>query len=227
DPPPHFDLVIVDEAHHIRNPGTNSHELARLLCDVSEAVIFLSATPVHLGSSNLYSLLNLLRPDVFPDEAVFDEILEPNQYLTEAMRHVRTRTPEGSWSQAAAADLTKVVATSYGRSVVGLDERFQLWRRKLEQAPIASDAERMRCLRDLEELHSLAHVMNRTRRRDIGQFTVREPHTVAPPSTVVTRLPPGPASPAVWVVAPGAWEPPTAARGPGSAGGPPSSSDGR
>ena len=34
-------------------------------------------------------------------------------------------------------------------------------------------------VRDLEELHSLAHVMNRTRRRDIGRFTIREPQTVS------------------------------------------------
>src|SRR6266511_5360474 len=41
DPSPRFDLVIVDEAHHVRNFGTRSYELARFLCDVSEAVLFL------------------------------------------------------------------------------------------------------------------------------------------------------------------------------------------
>ena len=29
DPPPRFDLVIVDEAHHIRNQGTANHEAVR------------------------------------------------------------------------------------------------------------------------------------------------------------------------------------------------------
>jgi len=48
NPAPHFDLIIVDEAHHLRNPETNSHTLARFLCDVSEAILFLSATPVHV-----------------------------------------------------------------------------------------------------------------------------------------------------------------------------------
>ncbi len=41
------------------------------------------------------------------------------------------------------------------------------------------DQDRVRCLRDLEEVHTLAHVMNRTRRRDIGRFTIREPHTLS------------------------------------------------
>src|SRR5690606_28172358 len=36
----------------------------------------------------------------------------------------------------------------------------------------------VRLLREVEELHSFATVMNRTRRRDIGQFTIRDPQTV-------------------------------------------------
>ncbi len=43
------------------------------------------------------------------------------------------------------------------------------------------DADRVSCIRDLEESHSLAHVMNRTRRRDIGRSTIREPQTVSVP----------------------------------------------
>jgi hypothetical protein len=41
-----------------------------------------------------------------------------------------------------------------------------------------SDDDRVRLLRDVEELHSFSHTMNRTRRRDIGRFTIREPQTV-------------------------------------------------
>src|SRR5262249_26446492 len=104
-PPPQFSLVIVDEAHHLRNPGTRSHLLARYLCDVSEAVVMLSATPVQIGSRNLNTLLNLLRPDLFPDEAVFAEIIEPNRYLTAAMRAIRNRTPCETWQSDAAAAL--------------------------------------------------------------------------------------------------------------------------
>ncbi|MHB8644184.1 MAG: SNF2-related protein [Thermomicrobiales bacterium] len=96
DPPPQFGLVIVDEAHHLRNAGTSSHTLARFLCENSEAVVFLSATPVQIGSRNLNTLLNLLRPDLFPDEAIFAEIIEPNRFLMTAMRHIRSRMPHVS-----------------------------------------------------------------------------------------------------------------------------------
>jgi len=182
-PPPSFSLTIIDEAHHLRNPATNSHELARFLCDVSEAVLFLSATPVHLRSANLYVLLNLLRPDLFPDEAVFQEMIDPNKYITQAIRHVRSRVPQHSWRVDAASALTTATRTDWGQEVLSGDPRLAPWKTRLQQEAALSDAERIRCVRDLEELHSLAHIMNRTRRRDIGRFTIREPHTVSVPFT--------------------------------------------
>ncbi|MEV4384117.1 DEAD/DEAH box helicase [Micromonospora sp. NPDC049580] len=65
DPPPAFDLVIADEAHHLRTPGTNSHELAAYLSEISTALVLLSATPVQTQARDLFTLLNLLRPDLF------------------------------------------------------------------------------------------------------------------------------------------------------------------
>lgn len=53
-----FDFVIVDEAHHARNPATRRY---RLLCEVvSRAdVVLLTATPVHNRTRDLHSLLSL------------------------------------------------------------------------------------------------------------------------------------------------------------------------
>lgn len=74
DPPPKFDLVIVDEAHNIRNPETFVHQAVRYFCDNAEAVVFLTATPVQLGSVDLYTLLNALRPDLIIDQASYGSI---------------------------------------------------------------------------------------------------------------------------------------------------------
>jgi ATP-dependent helicase HepA len=183
DPSPHFDLLIVDEAHHLRNPETNSYELAKFLCDASEAILFLSATPVHIGSRNLFVLLSLLRPDLFPDQAVFDEMIEPNRFINEAIRRLRTCNPEDSWQLQAAQMLDGAAWTNWGRQVLSYDPRFQEWQTRLSQPTRLEDVERVRCMRDLEEVHSLAHILNRTRRRDIGKFTIREPHTVTVPFT--------------------------------------------
>ena len=183
DPPPQFGLTIIDEAHHVRNPETNSYDVAQWLSEVSEAVLFLSATPVQVGSHNLYYLLNLLRPDLFPEEAVFAEMLEPNRYMTQAARHIRSMRPPVTWRADAAQMLDEALRTGWGQAALWRDPRFSLWHGRLSQPTPLSAMERVQCLRDLEELHTLARVVNRTRRRDIGRFTVREPHTVSIPFT--------------------------------------------
>src|SRR4029077_20028719 len=53
DPAPRFDLVIADEAHHLRTPGTGSHRLIEHLCFTADAVLMLSATPVQIDADNL------------------------------------------------------------------------------------------------------------------------------------------------------------------------------
>jgi ATP-dependent helicase HepA len=184
DPPPRFGLLIVDEAHHLRNAGTKSHEVAEFLCDVSEAVVFLTATPVHLGAGDLYSLLNLLRPDLFRDEAVFDVMVEPNRHLAQAMRLLRAGGDNSDWQAAAADELRLAAGTQWGRRSLVADPRFRAWLARLDQPLPLEVVERVRGLRDLEEVHSLALVVNRTRRRDIGDFKnagrawVREPTVV-------------------------------------------------
>jgi hypothetical protein len=77
DPPPAFDLVIVDEAHHIRNTDTYAYRTVRYFCDNAEAVALMSATPIQLGSDDLYNLLHLLRPDVLPSRRDFDQMADP------------------------------------------------------------------------------------------------------------------------------------------------------
>jgi ATP-dependent helicase HepA len=49
------------------------------------------------------------------------------------------------------------------------------------------DAERVRLIRQMEELHSFSGLINRTRRRDIGEFTVRQAKTEAIPFTVAQQ----------------------------------------
>lgn len=183
DPVPHFSLVVVDEAHHLRNPESRAHDLARYLCDVAEAVVFLSATPVQIGAENLFTLLHLLRPELFPDLAVFTAMVEPARYLSAAVRHLRHRAPSAAWMQAALEALRLAEATAWGRQLLGQDPRFLEWVDRLALPQALDDAERVRSLRDLEELHPLAHVVSRTRRRDIGRFTLREPHTISVPFT--------------------------------------------
>jgi len=182
-PPPKFDLVIVDEAHHVRNPDTLSHQVAEFLCDVSEAAILMTATPIQIGAENLFHLLNLLRPDQFIDFTQFQEMAQPNRYLNRAIRFVRTKQPPDQWYERAQTALVAAAETDWGKQVLKHDPRFARWKERLQKRDDLDDKERVRFIRDIEEVHTLAHVMNRTRRRDIGRFTIREPYTVEVPFT--------------------------------------------
>ena len=89
----YLDFVVIDEAHHARNPATHTSELLRELCEVSDCVIMLTATPLHLGSRDLFTLLQALRPVEFRDPNVFDFQLRSHSGVHEASRRVRTHNP--------------------------------------------------------------------------------------------------------------------------------------
>jgi SNF2 family DNA or RNA helicase len=55
-----YDMVIVDEAHHLRNHRTRSWQLANAL--QKTFFLLLTATPVQNRVDELYSLVTLLRP---------------------------------------------------------------------------------------------------------------------------------------------------------------------
>ena len=175
DPLPHFDLVIVDEAHHLRNPGTWLHRGVDFLCSNAEAVVFLSATPVQLGSDDLYVLLNLLRPDLIIDNTVYQHMSAPNPSINQAIELARRGGVD--WQLEAAELLQIAVETDWGKSVLQYSPDFQRIYDLLTDHDLDAD-ERIAFIRDAEKLHTFASIINRTRRRDIGAFTTRKPDTV-------------------------------------------------
>lgn len=176
DPPPQFDLVIVDEAHHIRNSDTYLHQGVRYFCDHAKAVILLTATPVQLGSEDLFTLLNVIRPDLVIDHASFQQMAEPNHHINAAVQHCRTAKP--GWQQKARNCLGEVAQTDWGRLFVREAPAFQTAYDKLQEDNI-EDADRVALIRSIEELYTFSPIINRTRRRDIGEFTTRKPETVS------------------------------------------------
>lgn len=175
DPPPKFDLVIVDEAHHIRNSDTFLHQGVRFFCDNAQAVLLLTATPVQLGSNDLYTLLNVLRPDLVIDHASFEQMAEPNRYINDAIGYCRAA--EEGWQDEARVSLDGVARTEWGRLFLRESPAFQGVYDRLQGEELG-DAERVGLIHALEELYTFSGIINRTRRRDIGEFTTRKPETV-------------------------------------------------
>jgi len=176
DPPPNFDLVIVDEAHHIRNVDTWAYRSVRFFCDNAEAVVLLSATPIQLGDGDLFNLLHLLRPDVLPSRRDFDQMAQPNPYLNAAIEVARAARPD--WKEGVRGAIERAVSTPWGRGVIAADPRLQDAYDFLS-ADDSDDQARLNLIRQLEGLYTFMPLINRTRRRDIGSFTTRKPDTVA------------------------------------------------
>ena len=175
DPPPHFDLVIVDEAHHIRNQNTANHEAVRFFCENADAAVFLTATPIQLGSHDLFVLLNVLRPDLILDEESFNHMAEPNPFINRAVDAARAQ--ERGWKQTAKEAFDHASATAWGQSILKSHPEFKRIRNQLASGSVSPE-DRVQLITDMEALHTFSGIINRTRRRDIGEFTIRRPQTV-------------------------------------------------
>lgn len=64
-----YDLVVVDEAHHLRNRRTLSWKLVNLI--KKKFIFLLSATPVQNNLIELFNLITLLKPGQFRTERLF------------------------------------------------------------------------------------------------------------------------------------------------------------
>lgn len=163
---PNFDLVIADEAHWMRNFGTKQRQAGVLLSANSDAMVFLTATPIHLGSENLFSLLNLLDDDEFPDPHTAERRFFYNQPIVKAQICIAQippnisgarqllqsedvpdrikQTPEYSETL---ADLNEIAAPTQDR---GFDRQLLL-----------------KAQRGVGELNLLGHIFSRTRKREV------------------------------------------------------------
>lgn len=85
-----FDLVIVDEAHYLRNSETANHKSVSRLRNNAKNLVLLSATPIQTASKNLYNLLNILEPEVFNNDFTFNELLRKSSNYIEMANALQT-----------------------------------------------------------------------------------------------------------------------------------------
>lgn len=167
-----IDLTIIDEAHHLRNPGTSSARLGLLLRDASEHLVLLSATPINLKEADLFNLLRLVDPDNFSQEDNFSRVLEANQPLLNARNQIlnpdtKSKLVIDSLVEARCHDL--------------LANNRQLDSLITSPATIEranTPAKRVRVAEQIERINLLRHAVSRTRKIDVQQYrVVREPVT--------------------------------------------------
>lgn len=165
-----WDLIVVDEAHHARRhaDGTTTQlfRLVEILADASRlrgaAALMLTATPMQLDPHELFSLIGLLDPELFPSE----ESVRQHHDQLPMLNRVASELNKGAPQDASAR-------SSLARKIAAILEIPQ------QEAGLQLDKgdEGVVSLRErLWQKHSLSEVLIRNRRATVGGFLGRQAH---------------------------------------------------
>lgn len=171
DQEPLLDLVIFDEAHYMRNDETGAWQTGSLLRDVSTHQLMLSATPINLASDDLFNVLRLLDPDHFEHREDFRNIVLANRPVIAASNVVRDPTSHAGQIIAA---IREIESSRWF-------ERSQRVGRLIEEAESIEEwtnDRRIDIAAKLERLNLLAHIVSRTRKREVQSDRVVRDATV-------------------------------------------------
>lgn len=163
---PLINLLIVDEAHYLRNAGTQTNRLAKLLRPQAEHVVLLSATPIQLSDSDLFNLLNLLDESAFPNEYLFRSSMQ----VTSPIVKLRDDVISGRIDQKTFADaIAQAMANQY------LEDSVQL-SSLADELPSDQELQDRRTRAEiadrLDRLHPLSKLVTRTLKREVQENRV-------------------------------------------------------
>ena len=166
-----WDLVIVDEAHHARSrragnkvTTTRLYQLVRELAAhehlAHRGMLFLTATPLQLSAHELYSLVELLDPALFPSEEAFakhcDALPGLNRLAERLQRHEFPLADEKP-------DATAAQVSQW----LDLDEET------IQHRLFSGEEGRQALANELAERHLLSQVLIRNRKAVVGGFMPR------------------------------------------------------
>lgn len=159
-----FDLVVIDEAHHLEwTPEATSAEyaLVEALSQACEGLMLLTATPEQLGRAGHYARLRLLDPNRYPS-------LE--QYIEEqsAFRPISDLAGRLHDAKPLSADDYQLLRLKLGQSDASMKRINAL---EASNDPICREA----LIGELIDRHGTGRVMFRHRRAQLSGFPARVP----------------------------------------------------
>jgi superfamily II DNA or RNA helicase len=173
---PFLDLLVMDEAAIMRNSESQTSKLGGLLAPICRHKVYLSATPLHTRSTNLFTLLRRLDPDTFPDEHSFDSILEANAPLVRLRKMILS-------GNASRGELLEQIDMAGSYPLLQESKTLADLRRRVDQCESYEDPKlRADLAYRSERANLLSYVVTRTRKRDVDLNPVlREVNTVLVP----------------------------------------------
>lgn len=162
-----LDLVVIDEAHYLRNQTTKTHLFGSLVRPVALSMVMLSATPIQLKSTDLFNLLHLLDEDAFPYEGSFDMVLRMNEPVV----RLRDRILAGQ------VDEEEFVQTIQELNQLPYYRDSQQVQHFLQAPPSAASLSSARVRAELgdllDRLNPLSKVVSRTLKREVTEGRVQ------------------------------------------------------
>lgn len=166
------DVLIIDEAHHMRNSETATHKIGHRLRSVSEYVVLLTATPVHNHNDDLFSLLKLIDPDMFAKNEYFTEILQANEPLIRARDCLLSEHPSHPQIASELDRATQNPLLEHSDQLITLLDQFK-------ESDITELTTRLEFAYRLEMVNLLSHTITRTRKHEVLEGrVVREPISI-------------------------------------------------
>lgn len=163
---PLLDMVVIDEAHYLRNRETQNNRLGTLLRPVTQNLVMLSATPIQMRSTDLFNLLHLLDEDAFPYEYSFEHTLRANAPIValrdRALNSVMTR-----------AEFVETLDDALVARIFEDNEQIEHLRNNPpSDEELASPQGRSEIAERLDRINPLAKVVTRTLKRDVQEMRV-------------------------------------------------------
>ena len=195
--PPPLDILIIDEAHHLKNTETKVHKACREAAASSDAVLALTATPVQMGSRDLFNLLALLDEEEFASFPYFEACMLFNRHIVVAERRIaqaesdrfqvvremlKALGDEKGYLRQEALQEARVQSSPHELALawMAVSQSFRKHPLYEETLRLLSDSDpgsrrvTVDIQRNLAEMNLLSRVFSRTRRRDVHLGTERE-----------------------------------------------------
>ena len=167
---PLLNLMVIDEAHYLRNSVTSTNALGYLLRPHTDYLALLSATPLQTSDSDLYNLLKLLDESAFPHEYIFElsmSVTRPIVQLRDAVLAGRVNSMEFRNAIQQAMDNQFLDESAQLKSLLHHPPSDEALKEPTSRAEIADR---------LDRVHPLSKVVTRTLKREVQENRVkREP----------------------------------------------------
>ncbi len=154
-----WDLLVVDEAHHLAwsvEAVSREYRIVEGLSRVAQGLLLLTATPEQLGQESHFARLRLLDPDRYPDFDAFQREAQGHQAMAELVTKLSER------KALTASDRERLASLADPAQVAALD--------------VGDDDARHRLIEELLDQHGPGRVIFRNTRAAMQGFPQRVAH---------------------------------------------------